>query len=317
MDFSELKINNNSLSEWLVFPLNLGHLLKKYSNTHRTAFNLYISIPNSIMFTYLLFQGMFDTEAHRRIRDNKIINRFLELESGSIVYYDDNGIWRRCSVIDIVKNFTSNQKYHLHLQLNQKVSHYVPVDTWKEKLIITNLKHDEILNARVIKDFEKFSGVLSSLYSPKTIKNLEILNQPTAYLTGNKTEFERYLNSIEFEYKNIQFTHADIIHFNSNKHFSNAKWMTSKEIDLPLDTSEWLISLGASRSITSLNRKNKCGNIFIEDHFENAATTELLRDSIMGKIILEERHIFTNDLIELLETEDIIVPNGVSLIAWK
>lgn len=317
MNFSELKINDKPLYEWMLFPLKLGQVLKRYSNTNKTAFNLYISVPNSTMFSYFLFQGMFDTEANRKIRNTKIINRFLELQPGTIVYYDDNGTWRRCSVINIEKNFTPSYEYHLHIQLNKKMSKYIPVNQWKDVFIITNIKHDDILNARVIKDFEKFSGVLSALYSPNTIKALEILNEQTAYFAGNKSEFERYLKSVNFKYNDLSFTHNDIIHFGSKNHFSNARWLTSKDNDLKLYPYEWLISIGASKSINNLNQKKKCGNIFIEDQFENAATTEQLRDVIMQKIILDECHILTDTLLALLEEEEVTVPNGVNLIAWK
>lgn len=317
MNFSKLKVNNSFLPEWMKFPLNLGRVLKEYSSTYESTFNLYISIPNPVMFTYLLFQGMFDFDAKENISDSKIIKRFLELETGSIVYYNDNNVWRRCSVIEIKKNFTPNQKYHLHVQLNQKATYYIPVDQWKEKLITTDLKRDRILNARILNNFQNISGVLSSLYSPITIKNLEILNQPTAYLSGNKKEFERYLNKVNFQYKHILFTPKDIIHLNSNSHFSNARWLTLNDNELVIPSERWLISIGSHKSISNLNRKQIHGNIFIENQFENPNLSESLRDIILEKIILEQRSIYTKEFKEILDKKDITFPNGVSLIAWK
>lgn len=301
----------------MLFPIRLGQILKRYSNTNKTAFNLYISVPNSTMFSYFLFQGMFDVEAHRKISDTKIINRFLELEPGSIVYFDDNGIWRRCSVISIEKNYTPNCKYHIQIQLNKKVKQFIPVNQWKDKLLITNLKYEEILNARVAKDFEKFSGVLSSLYSPKTIKALESLSTPTAYLSGNKIEFERYLNDITLKYKGISFTHEDIIHFGSNSHFTNAYWLTNKDNDLKIYSYEWIISIGANKALANIEKIRNCGNIFIEDQFESTITSEQLRDTIMQKIILENYSVITDNLLALLKSEKIIIPNEVNIIVWK
>ena len=317
MDFSKLKVNERPLVEWMLFPLRLGQILKRYSNTNKTAFNIYISVPNSTMFSYFLFQGMFDVEAHRKIRDTKIISRFLELKPGAIVYFDDNGIWRRCSMISIEKNFTPNQDYHMQIQLNKQVKQFIPVSQWKDKLLITNIKFEEILNARVVKDFEKFSGVLSSLYSPKTIKALESLSTPTAYFSGNKTEFEKYINSILFNYDEIYFTHEDIIHFGSNSHFANAQWLTNKDNDLKIYANEWIISIGASKSLANLDARKNCGKIFIEDQFENAATSELLRDAIMQKIVLDNCNIISNNLLSLIEAEEVTIPNGVNIIAWK
>lgn len=317
MDFSKLNINNRPLFEWMLFPIRLGQILKRYSNTNKTAFNLYISVPNSTMFSYFFFQGMFDVEANRKIRDTKIISRFLELEPGSIVYFDDNGIWRRCSVISIEKNYTPNCEYHIQIQLNKKVKQFIPVNLWRDKLLITNFKFEEILNARVVKDFEKFSGVLSSLYSPKTIKALESLSTPTAYFSGNKTEFERYINYIPLNYNKISFTHEDIIHFGSNSHFTNAHWLTNKDTDLKIYAYEWIISIGANKALANLDIKRDCGKIYIEDQFENATTSELLRDSIMQKIILDNCSVITDKLLALLEAEEVTIPNEVNIIAWK
>lgn len=301
----------------MLFPIRIGQILKRYSNTSKTAFNVYISVPNSIMFSYFLFQGMFDVEAHRKIRDSNIISRFLELVPGSIVYYDDKGTWRRCSVISIEENFKPPHKYHLQIQLNQGIKMFMPESQWKDKLLITNVKYEEILNARVVKDFEKFSGVLSSLYSPKTIKALESLSNPTAYFSGNKADFHRYLDSMKFEYKGISFTHEDIIHFGLKNHFANAYWLTNKDEDLEIYDNEWFISIGASKSLANLVTRKNCGKIFIEDQFENVATSEQLRDSIMQRIILDECKILTENLITLLEQEQVSIPNGVNIIAWK
>lgn len=317
MDFSKLTIFNKELTNWMVFPIRLGQILKRYSNTNKTAFNVYVSVPNSILFSYFLFQGMFDVEAHRKIRDSKIISRFLELVLGSIVYFDDNGTWRRCSVISIEENFKPPHKYHMQIQLNKGVKMYLPESQWKDKLLITNVKYQEILNARVVKDFEKFSGVLSSLYSPKTIKALESLSNPTAYFSGNKSDFQRYLDSMKFEYNGIAFTHEDIIHFGVTNHFANAYWLTNKDEDLRLYANEWLISIGASKSFANLETMKNCGKIFIEDQFENVATTEQLRDSIMQKILLDDCNILTKNLMTLLKEEQVSIPNGVNIIAWK
>lgn len=317
MNFSELNTKGKKISNWILFPIHLGQILKRYSNRNKTGFNIYVSVPNSTMFSYFLFLGMFDVEAHRKIRDSKIISRFLELEPGSIVYYDDAGTWRRCSVISIEKNYTQTQEYHMQIQLNQRMTIFIPVSQWKDKFLITNLKNEEILNARVVKDFEKFSGVLSSLYSPKTIKALEILSKPTAYFSGNKADFDRYLNVIDLDYEGISFTHEDIIHFGSKSHFANAYWITNKESDLKIYADEWIISIGANKAIANLEVRKNCGKILIEDQFENFATSEQLRESIMQRIILDECNILTDNLLALLEEEQVSIPNGVNIIAWK
>lgn len=214
MDLKSITLlDDKHLSDWMLFSLSLGSLLKNQAFKNEIR-NLYISVPNSITFTYFLFHGLFHQDATGKINKSRMIKRFLELEQGSIVYYDDCGVWRRCSVVSIEKNYTSTSKYHIQIQLNKKVKLFIPDKDWAIKLIISDQFNSTILNARIMKDFEDFSGVLSALYNPKTIKMLEIMGVPTAYIVGNRVEFDKYLDVMDFKYGSIEFTYRDIIHLN-------------------------------------------------------------------------------------------------------
>lgn len=317
MDFNSLTLDNgDGLSDWMLFSLSIGSLLKTQKDEEQSL-NLYISVPNSITFTYFLFQGLYHQDAIRKIRKNKITKRFLELEKGSIVYYDDHGIWRRCSVVSIEKNYTPNSKYHLQIQLNKKVKQFIPDRDWTNKLIISDMYNETILNARAMKDFEDFSGPLSSLYNPKSIKALEIMGEPTAYIVGNRAEFEKYLDVINFIYDTIKFTHKDIIHFSSTKHYKNLRWLKTNEDNVVLDTDDYIIFLGSSKALTSLYKDKNCNKIFVDDQFENPTASEELRLFIEQQIIIEERLLHTNSIMSGLDVNGITIPNGVNLIAWK
>lgn len=302
----------------MLFSMELGRFLNKYSLTNKSTFNIYLSLPNSLTFSYFLLHGIFDAHMEQTISHSTIANRFHQLEKGSIVYYLDGVQWKRCSVQGVVSNMTENSPWHLVIANNAGVTEYVPFYKWESHIIITSRKLDKILTARVVQDISKEAGPLIDIYSSQEINKREMLNIPSAFVIGNRTEFNEHLNHISLLYKDIKFHHGDIIKDGSTQNFRNITWITKTMDDTyNLTGSDWLLMIGAAKAVSRMNEFKQVGKIILDNQFDNPDTSEMLRDTIEQDIIFNKKSIITNEIVNQLQEEQMEIPKGVVFFAWK
>jgi len=309
---------DKKLESWMLFSMKLGSFLNKYSRANKSTFNIYLSLPNALTFSYFLLHGIFDAHMEQTISQPMIAKRFQQLENGSIVYYLDGDQWKRCSVQGVLKDYTESSPWHLMIANNAGVKEYVPYYKWETHVIITNRRLDRILNARVVNNIEKISGPLTEIYSSRKINQREMLNIPSIYIIGNRTEFDKYSNYFWLKYKDIEFYHEDILKDGSKQTFRNIEWIKKNDEDTYyLTDSDWLLMIGAAKAVARMDEFKGIGKIILDDQFENADTSEMLRDAIEQDIILNKKSIITTEIVEQLQDAQIEIPKGVSFLAWK
>lgn len=302
----------------MLFSMKLGSFLNKYSRANKSTINIYLSLPNALTFSYFLLHGMFDAHMEQTISSTMVAKRFQKLESGAIVYYLDGDQWKRCSVQGVLKDFTESCPWHLLIANNAGVTDYVPYYKWETHIIITNRKLDRILNARVVNNIEKISGPLTKIYSSQKINKREMLNVPSAYIIGNRTEFDMYSDYFWLQYQDVEFYHGDILKDGSMQTFRNIQWMMKDDKDtFHLTDSDWLLMIGAAKAVARMDEFKGIGKIILDDQFENVETSEMLRDAIEQDVILNKKTIITTEIVEQLQGAQIEIPKGVSLLAWK
>lgn len=319
MEFEEIYYEfNKKVEPWMLFSMKLGSFLNRYSRTNKSSFNIYLSLPNTLTFSYFLLHGIFDASMGQTISRSMVAKRFQELEKGSIVYYLDGTQWKRCSVQGVIKNYTESSPWHLLIANNAGVTEYVPYYKWETHIIITNRKLDRVLNARVVNNIEKISGPLTELYSSQKINKREMLNIPSVYVIGNRTEFDKYSNYFRLQYRDVEFYHGDIIKDGSTQTFRNIQWIMKDDKDTYyLTESDWLLMIGAAKAVARMDEFKGIGKIILDDQFENVDNSEMLRDAIEQDIILNKKSIITSEIVEQLQDAQIEIPKGVSFFAWK
>lgn len=319
MEFEEIYYRHDKkLEQWMLFSMEFGSFLSKYSQANNSTFNIYFSLPNALTFSYFLLHGIFDTDMEQTISRSIIINRFQQLEKGSIVYYLDGTQWKRCSVKKVLKDYTESNSWHLQIANNAGLEEAVPYYKWETHIIITNRKLDRIINARVVNDIKKISGPLTEIYSSQKINQREMLNIPSAYIIGNRTAFNKYSNYFWLKYRDVEFYHGDILKDGTTQTFRNIQWIMKDEKDMyDLTDSDWLLMIGAAKAVARMEEFEGIGKLILDDQFENVETSEMLRDAIEQDIILNKKSIITNEIVEELKNAQIEIPNGVSFLAWK
>lgn len=323
MNFDNMKYMSSGgeygeLEEWMRFSLFLGRYVKRRADRKKENFNIYISLPKAISFSYFLLHGIFDAQMEYPVSDKMIIHRFRQLEKGDVVYYSENETWKRCSVEDVVENLTTSGSWHLKILNHSGVSEYIPLSKCESKIIITNRKFKRIMNARVVKDIHRITGNIKRVYSPKHINRREVLNIPAAYVVGNRTEFEKNIDDIRYSYKDTEFTPSTILRDGTESTFRNIQWLTKNEKKrFDDDNHEWVVFIGAAKALARMSEFSNTGRIILDDQFENWDTSFLLQENIEQQILVNNSEIITSKLADDLQKEQINIPRGVEILAWK
>lgn len=323
MNFDNMKYmlggKYRELEEWMRFSLHLGQYVKRYADKKKETFNIYISVPNSLSFSYFLLYGIFDAQMEQPVSDKMIIQRFKQLKAGDVVYYLDGETWKRCSVEEkVVENLTEKGSWHLKILNNGGVSEYIPLTKWETHVMIANRKVESIMNARVIKDIQRITGNIKRLYSSKHITRREVLNIPAAYVIGNRAEFKRYIDEITYLHVGTVFTPSTVLRDGTKSDFRNIQWITKNDTNtFDADNHEWVVFIGASKALARMSEFGNIGRIILDDQFENWDTSALLRESIEQEILVSGAEIITPKLAEDLYKEKINIPKGVEILAWK
>lgn len=306
------------LELWMRFSLELGNFLMDERLKNKHNFNVYISIPNAITFSYFLMHGIFNRHMKEPISSKMLIDRFKSLEEGAIVYYLSNNQWKRCSVYEVIENYNGYGSYHIKIANHAGVDEFVPYKLWEERLIITNRVENHILRARRVEEVETFSGNITELYNSHQIHKYSILNTPSVYVMGNRAEFTRNFMALNLFYNKSRFGFEDILMDGTKGNFRNIRWVSSKGKNMSEEIkSGWLVMMGASKTLSKLSEYRDTNKIILENQLDNPESAQLVRDAIMTEIVTSKKSIITSELVERLQERRISIPNGVRLLAWK
>ncbi|MBD8014489.1 hypothetical protein [Planococcus wigleyi] len=303
-----------ALEEWMLFAMGIGGYIRDYSKKNKSEIHIYLSLPNSLLFSYFIATGIFNEKMSEEVTDETILNYFKKLTHGDQIYYFDNEEWKRCSVINLIQGKTREDSWHLLIRNHKQIAHYIPLSQWKEKIIISGNRTSEIKNALVIKDFKRAStGNLQYVYPEKSLQSHELLNEVCVNIAGTKSEFLMYSNAISLKINQKEFTFADFLYDGSSSEFKNIKWISK----VPVLEGEITMFLNASKGISDMHYYKKTSRIFLDDRHDNREKSELLRMSIEQELIQGNLEIITSFLIEELKKKSIKVPQGVEILAWK
>ena len=318
LNFNYITYNKRSLEEWMLFALALGEYLEldKKNSTHK--FSIYFSLPEPTIFSYFLLHGIFNAQMQQDVDATKIIERFKQLKEGDIIYYLDHDEWKRCSVVGLYENYTQRSPFHLGIANHSKVIQYIPYHQWEERVMVTDKSNDKILNARRLTDIKKVSGPLSQLYRAEKVKLKEMINLPSAYIVGNKSEFDKYLSLFKFSYAYYDYYYSDILKDGESSHFCNIKWLHSNtEYHKNLVDESITVIIGAAKATYRMDEFGNSNRIIFSSLTENVATVDMLQDKIEQEILIKQGEVITNEIVEELREKSVAIPKGVRFIAWQ
>lgn len=317
MDFSKVTFGySEQIEPWMNFTLKLGEYFSEYAIENKETFNFYIKTPEAVVLSHFLLLGMFNYQMEQKIDAEEIISKLKELQYGDSIYFFDNNKWKQCSVIEVIKDFTSSSPWHIKIRNHKKVIQYIPYERWEEQVVIANRKTDTIKNARFKKDLEEHGIVLERLFSKVKVKNYSMLGKVAASISGNRTEFNRKLKDIFLTYDNRIAAFEEIIRDGNDEGFQNIQWLSENK-QTNLAEEDWILLIGGSYGTKKFDEYEKSGKIILDDHFGNAVDSEFLRDRIEQDIILNKKEIITNQIINHLEKSNVNLPKGVVVLAWR
>lgn len=305
------------LEEWMIFAIKLGEITKTYKNL---LFNIYLSLPNNLLFSYFFTLGIINSNLNESVSSEAILEQFKKLNPRDIVYYLDNGDWKKCSIIGLKHGLTNKNSWHLEILNNKKVVEFIPASKWRNSIVLTNENNETIINARKVKDFQSISqGKLSNIYSLEQLQTHELINEPCIYISGNRNEFNKLLSTIYLNYNNeLKLSFKDFIYDGTDVNYKNIEWLSKSLLEkYNIKNIKTVLFIGANKALSHMNSFKNSSRIILDDRHDNTETSELLRLSIEQEILSNQSTILTKDLNKLLTKDRINIPQGVEILAWK
>lgn len=302
------------LEKWMIFAMEIGGVIREYSQINKSSIHTYLSLPNNLLFSYFIATGIFNKKMNEEVSDEFIFKFFSNLKFGDQIYYFENNEWKRCSVIELLQGKTSENSWHLLVRNHKQTDHYIPFKQWRERVIISGNSASNIKNALVIKDLQRLSaGNLQYIYPINSLNSHGLLNEVCVAIGGTRTEFFQHSSIISLMINQKEFTFADFLHDGSSSEFINIKWISKSS----QTNSKITMFLNASKGISEMRMYKETSRIFLDDRHDDRAKSELLRMSIEQEIIQENAEIMTSFLIDNLRDKSIEIPQGVEILAWK
>lgn len=322
MNFSEIKYRNGpkyfNIENWMTFAAQLGSILRKRSLTEK--FNIYLSLPNSLIFSKFLIMGIFDQKLKEKVTEAELFGFFKSLKYGDVIYYLEDDVWKKCSVIEVTQGFSSKDSLHLKILNHKNMTHYIPSNQWEKRVIISSASSDMVVGARVIQEFKHLSQSNLKYIYPSTVLNIhQLINEPCIFIAGNKSEFNRNIDTIELVIERHGFTFKDFIYEGKDRQFQNIKWLSKDAvIDFEGNSAPITLFMGANKALSDMQKYNQISTrIILDDRHENTETSELLRLSIEQEIFQKKSIILSQEIYKELLDSNISIPRGVEFIAWK
>lgn len=312
-----LEDSYSPLEEWMIFAIKLGEITRSHKEF---LFNIYISLPNNLLFSYFFILGFINSNLSEMISDDVILEKFKKINPGDIVYYFDNGDWKKCSVIELRHGLTNENSWHLKILNNKKIDQFIPSSKWRNSIVLTNQNNETFLNARKVKDFQSISlGNLKHIYSLEQLQTHELINEPCLFISGNRNEFSNYLSTIYLNFNNeLKLTFKDFVYDGNDVKYKNIEWLSKSILDkYDINKVSTILFLSANKALSHMNSFKNSSRIILDDRHDNTETSELLRLSIEQEILSNQSINVTKDLNNLLKINNINVPQGVEILVWK
>lgn len=309
-----VKLNGEieNLEKWMIFSIELARFLKLQSEPVK----LYVSVPSNLLFSYMFVLGCIDFD-FKNVNEDRLKKKYLLLKPGQRVLFKVDGNWVAHSVKEIgLHPITKKKAIILKGRLNASI--YVSEERWSTHINIYNNEITEILNTRKVNNVLNISEneVLNSLYEKEKLQLAMMENTPNTYIYTNKTEWNKYKDTLRFQFnENVSFGLDNILFDSRSSIFRNIHFIDLNEYKENSEDSVKVL-IGSSRTLRKLDlyKKEKCA-IIVDRHELNEKIEDLhfkIENDFLSKLSL----VINDQLIEYLKVQNIAVPEGVEVVVW-
>lgn len=299
------------LEKWMKFGIELAHFFKMQPEPVK----LYISVPSSLLFSYVFTLGCIDYDFQYPQKEH-LIEKYLLLQPGQRILYKVDDDWISHSVERMGEHPISKKRAIL-LRDRLNTINYVPEDRWSSHIIISNDENKDMRNTRKVNNFFNVleDNILNDIYEKENLQFIMMENKPNTYICTNKTEWKLYKDTLKFYYLEKEVLLNNFLFDNPLTSFINLGFLEQKEnVQLPIHST--IILNGSSRTLRQIDVFNNQKCAIIIDRHELREKIEELHFKIENDFLSGESKVINKRLIEHLSKNNTDMPEGVEIFVW-
>ncbi|WP_133118821.1 hypothetical protein [Chryseomicrobium excrementi] len=289
--------------------------LSQFIKSHNESIKIYISVPSSLLFSYIFILGCLDYDFNNTEKDT-LLTKYLSLQKGQRVLYKVGEQWYAHSVQGMGEHPISKNRA-LILQDRKKTKNYVPEERWFTHVRIFEDDISKVRNVRRVNNVVDVleDPLLSSIYEQKQLHLNMMLNTPNTYMLTNRSEWSTYIDTFQFRVQDISFQLNDFIFDGSSTSFKNLGFINNKTLNLESKNAT-VVFTGSSRAITKMDdfKRQKC--VFIIDRHELKEKRDDFNFKVENDFSSGDIININEILLEYLKDHNVVLPEGVEVIAW-
>jgi hypothetical protein len=325
LSIEDLKILHSKriidLPKWIHFAFSLGAYIYENGIKYKKPVGIIISLPSDQYFPLFIAMGIADKTFSMRKQMRTIRKTILGLGQGSRIIYQDGESSRKASVICIEPSPVFENEMILKIK-DGKIERGIPEKQWLERVILLDEEFDEIKQTRKVSKNQKIgldSPLLKKLYTTNQLNTTSFYPGDEFYLIGNTTQFQEEMEERIFSYNGAAGYVSDFLYVDNRNSYTNGKFFSSQLKKLEADIVKDIPAIFSNINSYLRQAKHFHENpkIIVSSRLDNDIRIHEIKEELKRQLLQGDYKVVSREILEFLESNNVLIPNGIELFAWR
>ena len=310
------------LPEWMTFSFALGKYINKYTYNLHKPIRIIMSLASTDYIPLLVAMSLSDQHFNQNKQSQSIKKKISELKPGTRIIYLENGKRTSVSVVEVGSSPVVENEMMLHIMVGT-VKQGVPERQWLERLILMKDEEKIMKRSKKISD-AKVLGIsenklLKNVYTASQLNKASFYPEDIFYLVGNIQKITSQASEQIFFANGIYGGIKDFLYVDGSNSYTNGKIISSqkRDIDFEVKTRSPVIFWGAQSYLKQKQHFKDNPWLTLFSRTDNEYRINELVNEIERNLTQEKCEYITDHLREYLQEQNVNVPRGIELIAWR
>lgn len=320
----KLRIGNVKidLPEWMTFSFALGKYINEYTYNLHKPIRIIMSLASTDYIPLLVAMSLSDQHFNQNKQSQSIKKKISELKPGTRIIYLENGKRTSVSVVEVGPSPVVENEMMLHIMVGT-VKQGVPERQWLERLILMKDEEKIMKRSKKVSD-AKVLGIsgnhlLKNVYTASQLNKASFYPEDIFYLVGNIQKITSQASEQLFFANGIYGGIKDFLYVDGSNSYTNGKIISSqkRDIDFEVKTRSPVIFWGVQSYLKQKHHFQDNPWLTVFSRTDNEYRIDELVNEIERNLTQEKCEYITDHLREYLQEQNINVPRGIELIAWR
>lgn len=312
----------SDLPNWVKLAFTLGSYVYDIKSLENKTIKIMISLPTELFFAQLIAMGIADKKFSTKKEDKSIREQILSLKKGDRIIYQDKNSARRVSVLSVESNIVFKDEKVLKVSDGGGLQLSIPEKNWINKITLLNEEYDEVKRSmRVGKNHKGLNEnlLLKELYTKDHLNKISFYPGEYFYIVGNIAQQHDLLEETIFRFKNLDGSIKDFIYIDNKSGYQNGSILSSRS-----DLSKIQIEQGVPVIFSDLNSYIKQNPFFrnnpqiiVTSRNDTKRRLDIVNNDLKRMYLQQEMEIITEKIIDHVKYNNIIIPHGIEIFAWR